>query len=57
MNMYVGLVLAVSNTTAGLLSDMTRATGYGNVGCFIGGGIASGLAALALLLFSRCEFL
>lgn len=32
-----GFVLAASNTLAGVLSDMTRAAGYGNVGCFAGG--------------------
>jgi MFS family permease len=52
-DLALGFVLAASNTAAGVLSDMTRAAGWGNIGCFFGGASASVLAALALILFDR----
>lgn len=52
-DLLLGFVLAASNTLAGVLSDMTQAAGYGNVGCFAGGAAACVLSGLLLLAFER----
>ena len=52
-DLLLGFVLVASNTVAGVLSDMTRQAGAGNVGCFAGGFVASALSALLLLAFIR----
>lgn len=52
-DLALGVVLAFSNTMAGVLSDVTRANGLGNIGCFGGGAVASLLAAFALVLFDK----
>lgn len=48
-----GFVLVASNTVAGVLSDVTRQAGGGNVGCFAGGAAACAVAAALLLAFVR----
>ncbi|KAG2424802.1 hypothetical protein HXX76_014227 [Chlamydomonas incerta] len=52
-DLLLGFVLAASNAVAGILADMTRAAGYGNVGCFLGGAAACVLSGLLLLAFER----
>lgn len=51
--MAAGIILAYSNSVAGRLSDATVSQGYGNIGCFMGGIVATALSGLALLLFSK----
>lgn len=48
-----GIILAYSNSLAGSLSDASVARGHGNIGCFIGGIVATILSGVVLLLFSR----
>lgn len=48
-----GIILAYSNSLAGSLSDASVGRGYGNIGCFMGGIIATVLSGTALLLFSK----
>ena len=48
-----GIILAYSNSVAGRLSDVSVSQGYGNIGCFLGGAVATVLSGLALLLFSK----
>lgn len=38
---------------AGFLSDATATKGLGNVGCFMGGGIACALALVLLNIFAK----
>ena len=38
---------------AGRLSDVSVSQGYGNIGCFIGGIVATALSGLALVVFSK----
>lgn len=52
-DLALGFVLVASNTMAGVLSDVTRSAGFGNVGCFAGGAMAALASGLLLLLFSR----
>ncbi|PNW83272.1 hypothetical protein CHLRE_05g232751v5 [Chlamydomonas reinhardtii] len=52
-DLLLGFVLAASNAVAGILADLTRAAGYGNVGCFLGGAAACVLSGLLLLAFER----
>ena len=52
-DLLLGVVLAASNTVAGVLSDVTRQAGLGNIGCFAGGAAASVLAGLSLMVFDR----
>lgn len=47
----LGFALAAANGVAGMLSDMTKAQGLGNVGCFMGGATACCAATVLLLLF------
>lgn len=51
-DMFLGIILAYSNSLAGFLADKTAAQGLGNIGCFYGGAAACGLSILALFLFS-----
>jgi MFS family permease len=51
-DMFLGIILAYSNSLAGFLADKTAAQGLGNIGCFYGGAVACGLSILALFLFS-----
>ncbi|KAK9803095.1 hypothetical protein WJX73_000936 [Symbiochloris irregularis] len=49
-----GIILAYSNSVAGRLSDMSaRQFNAGNIGCFVGGSVATILSGLALLIFTR----
>ena len=50
--MPAGIILAYSNSVAGRLSDLTMARDAGNIGCFLGGTVATLLSALALVLFT-----
>ncbi|GAX82287.1 hypothetical protein CEUSTIGMA_g9716.t1 [Chlamydomonas eustigma] len=52
-DLLLGFVLVASNTCAGVLSDVTRQAGYGNVGCFGGGAVACGMSALLLIIFDK----
>ncbi|KAG2487499.1 hypothetical protein HYH03_013918 [Edaphochlamys debaryana] len=52
-DLLLGFVLAASNALAGVLADMTRAAGYGNVGCFLGGATACVLSGLLLFAFEK----
>lgn len=51
-DMFLGIILAYSNSLAGFLADKTAAQGLGNIGCFYGGAVACGVSILALFLFS-----
>ena len=51
-DLIFGIILAYSNSLAGRLSDATIAAGAGNVGCFVGGAVATVLSGLALIAFS-----
>lgn len=42
-----------SNMLAGVLSDVTRKAGMGNVGCFAGGATACILATILLIGFAK----
>ncbi|KAK9917953.1 hypothetical protein WJX75_000018 [Coccomyxa subellipsoidea] len=48
-----GIILAYSNSVAGRLSDITVAARAGNIGCFLGGTLATLLSATALILFTQ----
>lgn len=48
-----GVILAYSNSVAGRLSDLSIQRNSGNIGCFLGGSVATLLSGLALLLFTR----
>ncbi|GLI66744.1 hypothetical protein VaNZ11_010693 [Volvox africanus] len=52
-DLLLGFVLAASNAVAGILTDMTRSSGLGNVGCFMGGATACVLSGVLLILFER----
>ncbi|KXZ46309.1 hypothetical protein GPECTOR_45g179 [Gonium pectorale] len=52
-DLLLGFVLAASNAVAGILADVSRAAGYGNVGCFAGGAAACVLSGTLLALFAR----
>ncbi|GIL60946.1 hypothetical protein Vafri_15748 [Volvox africanus] len=52
-DLLLGFVLAASNAVAGILTDVTRSSGLGNVGCFMGGAAACVLSGLLLVLFER----
>ncbi|GLC74863.1 hypothetical protein PLESTF_001565600 [Pleodorina starrii] len=52
-DLLLGFVLAASNAVAGILTDMTRAAGLGNTGCFMGGAAACVLSGLLLAAFER----
>jgi hypothetical protein len=52
-DLLLGFVLAASNAVAGMLSDVTKTQGLGNVGCFAGGAAACCLAFLLLLGFQQ----
>jgi MFS family permease len=52
-NLVLGLSLAYGNRVAGKLADVTAARNLGNIGCFGGGMIATGLAAVALMVFAK----
>ncbi len=49
----LGVILAYSNSLAGKLADITATKGLGNIGCFMGGGVATLLSMLALVLFAQ----
>ena len=48
-----GIILAYSNSVAGRLSDMSIRANSGNIGCFLGGTVATLLSAAALILFTQ----
>lgn len=50
-DVILGVILAMSNTVAGMLTDWTEAQALGNIGCFGGGLAAATLSAAVLLLF------
>ncbi|GIL69179.1 hypothetical protein Vretimale_12677 [Volvox reticuliferus] len=52
-DLLLGFVLAASNAVAGVLTDVTRSSGLGNVGCFMGGAAACVLSGVLLVLFER----
>jgi hypothetical protein len=52
-DLLLGFVLVAGNTAAGVLSDVTRSAGLGNVGCFAGGAVAAVAAAVLLALFTQ----
>lgn len=52
-DLLLGFVLAASNAVAGILTDMTRTSGYGNTGCFAGGALACVAAGALLMVFER----
>jgi len=52
-DILLGFALVASNYVAGVLSDVTAARGWGNVGCFAGGATACLLAILLLNVFAR----
>ncbi|KAG1657019.1 hypothetical protein FOA52_012045 [Chlamydomonas sp. UWO 241] len=52
-DLLLGFVLVAGNTAAGMLSDITRFAGLGNVGCFAGGAVAAVAAAVLLALFTQ----
>lgn len=45
--------MAFSNSVAGKLADVTVRMGLGNIGCFMGGGVATILSGIALLIFTQ----
>lgn len=47
-----GVALAVSNTLAGRLTDLTLRRGLGSIGCFLGAAVACAASILAMLAFS-----
>jgi len=49
----LGFALVASNALAGMLSDVTSAKGWGNVGCFGGGAIACVMAIILLNAFAK----
>lgn len=49
--MILGCILAASNQLAGRLTDLTVSKSMGNVGCFLGGSVASVGAAVLFMLF------
>lgn len=51
-DMFLGVILAYSNSLAGFLADRTAQQGMGNIGCFFGGATACGLSIVALIVFS-----
>ncbi|CAL5224326.1 g6995 [Coccomyxa viridis] len=48
-----GIILAYSNSVAGRLSDISVRANSGNIGCFLGGTVATLLSAAALILFTQ----
>ncbi len=48
-DLFLGLVLVVSNITAGYLCDVSQ----GSTGCFVGGAIATATSAVLLMFFSK----
>jgi sugar phosphate permease len=49
----LGIVLAYSNSVAGKLADLTLQAGYGNIGCFLGGMVATTVSGLVLLICGK----
>lgn len=47
-----GVILAYSNSVAGRLSDISVRANSGNIGCFLGGTVATLLSGLALVMFT-----
>ncbi|CAK0785495.1 hypothetical protein CVIRNUC_008704 [Coccomyxa viridis] len=47
-----GVILAYSNSVAGRLSDISVRANSGNIGCFLGGTVATLLSGLALVAFT-----
>ena len=52
MPVGAGIILAYSNSVAGRLSDITVQRQAGNIGCFLGGTVATCLSGTALIAFS-----
>ena len=52
-NPRAGIILAYSNSVAGRLSDITVSANAGNIGCFLGGTLATLASGTALILFTR----
>eukprot|EP00887_Chlorella_sp_A99_P000958 scaffold5.g958.t1 len=51
-DLLLGVALAISNTVAGRLCDVTVARGLGPTGCFMGGVVGAAAAMAALAVFS-----